>query len=349
MNKNSHQTHDAGSIPHSDHDHADHPHDHGFKGHSHGANERQIAIAAVLTGSFMIAEVVGGLVSGSLALLADAGHMLTDFAALALGWFAFRLSRKPGDANRTYGYDRFEVLVAFVNGLALFVIAGFIVVEAVRRFMNPAEVMGGTMMAIAVGGLIVNIAVFFVLHSADRDNLNIRGAVLHVLGDLLGSVAAIIAAGVILWTDWTPIDPILSVLVSLIILVSAYRLVRDAGHVLLEGTPKTIALKDLEPALVEAVDGLKSVHHVHVWSITPERPMATLHACIAEGADGTQITRAIKRELKSRFSIAHATVEVEFGRCADDGLHKSVSHDHERHEHSNHGLAHPGNAVPKSA
>ncbi|MEE2952809.1 MAG: cation diffusion facilitator family transporter [Pseudomonadota bacterium] len=338
---------------HHDHSADDHDHDHGFKGHAHGANERQIAIAAVLTGGFMIAEVVGGLVSGSLALLADAGHMLTDFAALALGWFAFRLSRKPGDADRTYGYDRFEVLVAFVNGLALFVIAGFIVVEAIRRFMNPAEVMGGTMMAIAVGGLIVNIAVFFVLHSADRDNLNIRGAVLHVLGDLLGSVAAIIAAGVILWTGWTPIDPILSVLVSLIILVSAYRLVRDAGHVLLEGTPKTIAVKDLEPALVEAVEGLTSVHHVHLWSITPERPMATLHACIAEGADGTKITRAIKRELKSRFSIGHATVEIEFERCADEGLQRPGAHSHHHadagHRHTHHGAAHGEDALTKPA
>ncbi|EAU42299.1 cation efflux system protein [Fulvimarina pelagi HTCC2506] len=314
-------------MTHTEYDHAGHSHSHGFKGHSHGANERRIAIAAVLTGGFMLAEVVGGLISGSLALLADAGHMLTDFAALALGWFAFRLSRKPSDQERTYGYDRFEVLVAFVNGLTLFVIAGFITYEAIHRLMSPTEVLGGMMMVIAVAGLVVNILVFTILHGADRANLNIRGAVLHVLGDLLGSIAAILAAGVIIWTGWTPIDPILSVLVSIIILVSAYRLVRDAGHVLLEGTPQDIDVKTLKTVLVSSVDGLKDVHHIHIWSLTPERPMATLHACIDEQADGPDITRAIKAELKQRFSIEHATVEVEYGSCADEAVH------HAQHGH----------------
>ncbi|MEN3791749.1 cation diffusion facilitator family transporter [Fulvimarina sp. MAC3] len=319
--KHGHGSHDHG------HDHSGHSHSHGFKGHAHGANEKRIAIAAVLTGTFMLVEVVGGLISGSLALLADAGHMLTDFAALTLGYFAFRLSRKPGDAKRTYGYDRFEVLVAFVNGLALFMIAGFIAYEAIVRLMSPDEILGDTMMAVAVAGLIVNIAVFFILHGADRDNLNIRGAVLHVLGDLLGSVAAIVAAGIIIWTGWMPIDPILSVLVSIIILVAAYRLVRDAGHVLLEGTPQEIDVKALKTALVSSVDGLVEVHHVHIWSLTPERPMATLHACIEENADGPNIIRAIKAKLKERFSIEHATVEIEYENCADHTLH-DAGHSH---------------------
>ncbi|MDY8109862.1 cation diffusion facilitator family transporter [Fulvimarina sp. 2208YS6-2-32] len=300
------------------HAHSGHSHDHGFKGHAHGANETRIAIAAALTGAFMLAEIVGGLVSGSLALLADAGHMLTDFAALGLGWFAFRLSRKPKDGLRTYGYDRFEVLVAFVNGLALFLIAGFITYEAIERLIEPSAVLGGTMLAVAAGGLVVNIVVFFVLHGADRDNLNIRGAVLHVLGDLLGSVAAIAAALVIIATGWTPIDPILSVLVSAIILVSAWRLVKDAGHVLIEGAPLNIEIADMTTVLVSSVDGLANVHHVHVWSITPERPMATLHACLDDGADGTTVIRAIKAALKDRYAIAHATVEIERERCADD-------------------------------
>ena len=178
------------------------------------------------------------------------------------------------------------------------------------------------MMAVAVAGLVVNIGVFLVLHGADRENLNIRGAVLHVLGDLLGSVAAIIAAIVILWTGWTPIDPILSVLVSVIILVSAWRLVRDAGHVLLEGTPGDVDITKVEPHLVATVPGLREIHHVHAWSITPERTVATLHACIAEAADGTSVVRAIKTELRQRFAIHHATVEIEHGICADDG------HDH---------------------
>lgn len=308
------------------HEHAGHAH--GFSGHAQGANETRIAIAAVLTGAFMILEVAGGLISGSLALIADAGHMLTDFAALGLGWFGFRLARKPGDSARTYGYDRFQVLVAFVNGLALFLIAGIIVFEAWQRLTDPGPILGGTMLAIAVAGLVVNIVVFAILNGADRDNLNIRGAVLHVLGDLLGSVAAIVAAVVILYTGWVPIDPILSVLVSVIILVSAWRLVRDAGHVLLEGAPTDLDVADVAPHLVGTVAGVVEVHHVHAWSITPERKMATLHACLDDDADGIAVTRAIKAELKSRFSIGHATVEIELGQCADEaGLH-----DH-AHEH----------------
>lgn len=306
--------------------HSHHDPTHGFTGHAAGANEKRIGIAALLTGLFMVAEVIGGLVSGSLALLADAAHMLTDFAALGLGWFAFRLSRRPSDRQRTFGYDRFEVLVAFVNGLALFVIAGFIVVEAVERLQTPGEILGGTMLAVAIGGLIVNIVVFAILHGADRENLNIRGAVLHVLGDLLGSLAAIVAALVILATGWTPIDPILSVFVAALVLVSAWRLVRDAGHVLLEGTPRGVEMADIEPHLVERVAGLREVHHVHAWSITPERSMATLHACIDKEADGTMVTRSIKAELKRRFAIGHATVEIEHDCCADHPDHRPAPH-----------------------
>ena len=334
------------------HDNSGHSHAHGFTGHAHGANETRIAIAAVLTGAFMVAEVAGGLISGSLALIADAGHMLTDFAALGLGWFGFRLARKPGDSERTYGYDRFQVLVAFVNGLALFVIAGIIVFEAYERLTNPGAILGGTMLMIAIGGLVVNIAVFAILHGADRDNLNIRGAVLHVLGDLLGSVAAIVAAVVILYTGWVPIDPILSVLVSVIILVSAYRLVRDAGHVLLEGAPTDLDVKDVAPHLVGAIAGVVEVHHVHAWSITPERKMATLHACLDEAADGMVVTRAIKAELKSRFSIGHATVEIERGLCADNDVAGHHGHGHGGGGQSHEGLSHEGHrhaAAPTSA
>ena len=311
-----HDHHDHSHGP--DHHGHDHSHAHGFGGHAHGANQTRMGIAAALTGVFMLAEVVGGLFAGSLALLADAGHMLTDFAALGLGWYAFRLARRPGDAERTYGYDRFQVLVAFVNGLVLFLIAAFIVYEAVQRLMAPNAVIGGTMLGVAAAGLAVNVGVFFVLHGGDRENLNMRGAVLHVMGDLLGSVAAIAAALVILFTGWMPIDPILSVLVSLIILVSAWRLVRDAGHVLLEAAPAGIDASRIAPHLVGAVDGLREVHHVHAWSITPERRMATLHACVDEGVDGHLVTRSIKHALRERFSIGHATVEIEWEICADE-------------------------------
>src|SRR5262245_41635219 len=181
-----------------------HRHDHAaHAGHAHGAdanNERRVGLAACLTGIFMFAEVAGGLVAGSLALLADAGHMLTDFASLALAWFAFRLARRPADWKRTYGFDRFQVLVAFVNGLALLAIAAWIVYEAIERIAAPREVHGGIMVVIAGLGLVVNIAAFTLLRGADRDNLNVRGAAIHVLGDMLGSVAALVAGGVILAT-----------------------------------------------------------------------------------------------------------------------------------------------------
>jgi len=287
--------------------------------HAHGDNnERRTLWAAILTGSFMAAEVVGGILSGSLALLADAAHMLTDFASLALAWFAFRLSRRPADFIRTYGFDRVQVLVAFLNGLALFLIAGWILFEAAHRLLEPVPVLGSIMAGIAALGLLVNIGAFFLLHGADRDNLNIRGATLHVLGDLLGSVAALLGAGVILLTGWMPIDPLLSVLVAVLILWSAWRLVAEAGHILLEGTPKNLDLAAVGPDLVAHVEPVESVHHVHAWSITQERQMITLHACVADnGMKPEAVTAAIKARLAERFGLTHATVELEHADCAD--------------------------------
>lgn len=278
----------------------------------------RLAIAAALTGLFMLAEVAGGLISGSLALLADAGHMLTDFASLTLAWFAFHLARRPADWKRTYGFDRLQVLVAFVNGLALFAIAGWIVYEAVERLMSPGEVLGGLMLVVAAAGFAVNVIAFFVLHGADTDNLNIRGAALHVMGDLLGSVAAIAAAGVIIMTGWTPIDPILSVLVAVIILRSAWYVVRESGHILLEGVPADVEADSIAPDLVDNLEGVRNVHHVHVWSITQERQMVTLHAVIDDSADAAPLIRLIKERLRTRFGLAHATVEIEHGTCADE-------------------------------
>jgi cobalt-zinc-cadmium efflux system protein len=298
-----------------------HGHDHaGHAGHAHGAdanNERRVGLAACLTGVFMFAEVAGGIVSGSLALLADAGHMLTDFASLALAWFAFRLARRPADWKRTYGFDRFQVLVAFVNGLALFAIAGWIVYEAIERIATPRAVEGGIMVVIAVLGLVVNIAAFALLRGADRDNLNVRGAALHVLGDMLGSVAALVAGGVILATGWTPIDPLLSILVAVIILQSAWRVASDAGHILLEGAPHELDTRAIGPGLIESVKGVEDVHHVHVWSITQSRRMVTLHAVICENEDSDRMVRNIKTALKERFGLDHATIEIERGACAD--------------------------------
>ena len=279
--------------------------------HSTGNNEIRLGIAAALTGAFMIAEIVGGIVSGSLALIADAGHMLTDFAALGLAWFAFRLARRPADWKRTYGFDRFQVIVAFANGIALFLIAGWIVFEAVDRLGEPGPVDSVVMAAVAGGGLAVNIAAFLILHGADRKNLNVRGAALHVLGDLLGSVAALAAAAVIHFTGWTPIDPILSVLVAAIILRSAWRVVSESGHILLEGAPPDLDVEAVCGDLVGNVDGVTNIHHVHVWSITQERRMMTLHAVIADNVSTVEAIAAIKTRLRDLHDIDHATVEIE--------------------------------------
>ncbi len=302
---------------------AGHDHDHEHHGHSHGptlshdappaerrSKERAIAIAAVLTGGFMGAEVVGGLVSGSLALLADAGHMLTDFASLVLAWLAFRLARRPADWKRTYGFDRFSVLAAFVNGLSLFAIAAWILVEAVQRLRDPSEVLGGLMLWVAVGGLAVNILAFWVLSRAEGDNLNVRAAALHVMGDLLGSVAAIVASLVIIWTGWTPIDPILSVLVVLLILRSALAVIRESGHILLEGAPPGFDARAVAADLEAALPGVTRVHHVHAWSITQERPMATLEVDLSPGADADDVRRAVKDRVRQTTGMAHVTVEV---------------------------------------
>lgn len=304
---------------HDYHDHRghDHGHDHG-PGHSHApkvsaGNQRRVGLAALLTGSFMLAEVVGGVVSGSLALLADAGHMLTDFAALALAWFGFHLASRPADWRRTYGFDRFSVLVAFVNGLSLFVIAAFILWEAAERLQAPPPIAAPTMLSVAVLGLFVNILAFWMLLGADRSNLNIRGALAHVAGDLLGSVGTIAAALIIMRTGWTAADPLLSVFVALIILRSAWAVTRDSAHILLEGAPSGMEADTVAADLAANVDGIESVHHIHVWSISEERPMATLHARIRADASPALVKTAIRERLKTRFHVDHATVEIEDG------------------------------------
>jgi cobalt-zinc-cadmium efflux system protein len=281
-----------------------HQHDH--------TNEKRLGTAALLTGVFMLAEVAGGLVSGSLALLADAGHMLTDFAALALAWFAFRLARRPADRQRTYGYDRFQILVAFTNGLALLAIAAWILIEAWQRLAEPQPVLGGIMMGVALAGLAVNLIAFKLLRGAEQDNLNVRGAAVHVMGDLLGSLAAIVAAGVILATGWTPIDPLLSVLVALIIIRSAWHVVRESGHILLENAPRELDSRDIGAAITASVDAVRDVHHIHLWAITQKRQMITLHVKIAPEASGPDVVKAVKSLLHEWFGLDHATVEIEY-------------------------------------
>ena len=297
----------------------DHDHSHHHLHHAGHDSQRRLAWAILLTGGFMVAEVVGGILSGSLALLADAGHMLTDTAALGLAWFAAWISRRPADQKRSYGYHRVQTLAAFVNGLTLIAIVVWIAIEAIRRFLSPVAVMGLPMLTIAALGLLVNLVVFAILHGGDRDNLNIRGAALHVLGDLLGSVAAIIAALVILTTGWTPIDPLLSLLVAALILRSAWKLTRESGHILLEGTPDGLDAATLRCEIPEQLEAVCNVHHVHVWSLTPGRHLVSLHAAIDEDEDRQAALLAIRNLLAERYGLDHATIQLESRhQCADE-------------------------------
>lgn len=275
-------------------------------------------IALVVTAAFMIVEVVGGILSGSLALLADAGHMLTDTMALALAAMAFHVSRRPAGPSLTYGYQRFQILAAFVNGLALLFVVGWIFVEAVRRFVSPPEILAGTMLKVAVLGLVVNIVAFVVLHGGDRDNLNIRGAALHVAGDLLGSIAAIVASIVILYTGFVIVDPLLSVAVGFLILKSAWVLVRRSAHVLLEGAPEWLDVEAMRSRIVADVPKVSNIHHVHVWGLTPQELMLTMHVELDDDCGNpTDTVRQVKELLDRDYGIGHSTIEVEFEGCAD--------------------------------
>lgn len=288
-------------------------------GHSHSdGNMRRVILALILTACFMVVEVIGGILSGSLALLADAGHMLTDTMALGLAAVAFHVSKRPADRRLTFGYHRFQILAAFVNGLSLLLIVGWILFEAVQRFLSPAEVLGQTMLLVAVAGLVVNIAAFLILHGADRDNLNISAAVIHVAGDLLGSVAAIVAALVIIKTSWMMIDPILSVAVAMLILKSAWVLVKRSAHVLLEGAPEWLDVEDMQRKIIEELPGVGGIHHVHVWGLTPQNLMLTMHVCLeAEAANPTDTIRRVKNFLRRDYGIDHCTIELEVDECSD--------------------------------
>ncbi len=304
-----------------DHNHGDsraHDHDHEHGHHADRSNLRRVMIALVLTGTFMVVEVIGGIISGSLALLADAGHMLTDTMALALAAMAFHVSKRPPDGKLTYGYQRFQILAAFVNGLSLLAIVGWILFEAVSRFINPRDILGETMLVVATAGLVVNLISFAVLHTGDRDNLNISGAALHVAGDLLGSIAAIVAAIVIIYTGWTLIDPLLSVAVAGLILRSAWSLVKRSAHVLLEGAPEWLDVEAMQQRIVANVPGVGEIHHVHIWGLTPQQLMLTMHMSLGGPVDSqSEVIRRVKSFLQQEYGIGHSTIELEVDGCSD--------------------------------
>jgi cobalt-zinc-cadmium efflux system protein len=285
-------------------------HDH-FHGTPKDRKTQRLMMRWVLaiTALFMVAEVVGGVLSNSLALLADAGHMFTDVAALALSLVAMRLAQRPPSPTKTYGYVRLEILAALINGAALLVISVFIMKEAWDRFSSPPEVNGPLMMGVAAVGLVVNVVGAFLLHSHAEDSLNVRGAYLHVLGDLLGSIGALIAGGLILTKGWMMADPIISVVIALLILVGAWRLVMEATDVLLEGAPKGLDVEELVENL-RGIHGLEELHDIHVWTLTSGFVAMSGHGVI----DDLNMHRRILDELNALLNargISHVTFQLE--------------------------------------
>ncbi|HEX6940373.1 MAG TPA: cation diffusion facilitator family transporter [Longimicrobiales bacterium] len=302
----------TGAHGHADHDHA---HAHG-PAHAHaldlrrGAGKKRLKLVLALTGTFMVVEFAGGWLANSLALMADAGHMLTDVASIALSLFAIWFAQRPATPEKTYGYLRWEILAALLNGAALIVLSLFIFYEAFRRFREPVEVEGGLMLAVAVGGLLVNVAAALSLHRHAEHSLNVRGAYLHVLGDLLGSVGAIVAALVILATGWTVADPLISLAVGGLILFSSWKLVRESVDVLLEAVPPHIDLSEVREA-IDAIPGVDDVHDLHVWTVTSGYFAMSGHAVVDDPAEHQRVLQEIHDRLADRFGIRHITVQLE--------------------------------------
>ena len=302
------------------HSHDDHDHD-----HTVGASGTILGAAFGLTALFMLVEFVGGLLASSLALMADAGHMLTDAAALALAWAAVHIASRPADAKRSFGYQRLRVLATFVNGCALLFIVAWITVEAVQRFINPVPVNANAILWIGSLGLAVNLIVFAMLRRGDSHDMNISAATLHVLGDLLGSVAAIAAAVIILWTGWLPIDPLLSLLVSALIVRSAVSLVRRSAHILMEGSPEWLDHGELRRTLEQKIPAIRDVHHVHTWSVGPHETLLTMHAQIDGAADQAMVLKDVKALLAEKFGITHTTIQIEVEDCVDEDCGKQAA------------------------
>jgi cobalt-zinc-cadmium efflux system protein len=295
-------------------------HHHGI-GHSHAADApvRSLRIALALTAVLLVVEVIGGFLSNSIALLADAGHMLTDVAALALALFVAWFSKQPETPQKTYGYLRWEILAAFLNGATLLLISAVILWEAASRFRAPAPIQGGLMLAVATGGLIVNIIAARVLVGSSADNMNARGAYLHVLGDLLASVGTLVAAVLIRYTGWLMADPIASILTTVLIMNGAWRLVRESVDILLESTPAHIPLGAVRGQL-EAIPGIESVHDLHVWAVTPAVVAMSAHCIVREPEKHQHVLEHIHDAMRL-FGIQHVTIQLERDDMLDREAH----------------------------
>lgn len=307
--------------------------DHSIGAHTqHRADGGRLIAAFAVISVFMVVEVIGGVISGSLALLADAAHMMTDAFALALAASAHWMSARPANRQLHFGYRRLQVLAAFVNGIALVALMSWILYEAVRRAIKPIEVEWAPMLVIAALGLAANGVAFRLLHEAGEHNINIKGAILHVASDLLGSIAAVIAAIVIWQTGWTRIDPILSIFVAVLIARSALKLLRETTHILLEGAPQHIDSDTLANDLASAAPGVEDIHSVKIWQLTPDQLRLTLHAKLRPGAVADEALNLLKTRLEEKFGIHDSTIQIEGGCACPDHGHAH----HEEHAHGHH-------------
>lgn len=287
-------------------------------GHSHtpaGKNKRRLALVLGLTTAYLIAEVVGGLLTHSLALLADAGHMLADVAGLGLALLAIQFAERPATPERTYGFYRVEILAALINAVVLIGISGYILYEAYQRFRNPHEVHSGAMLAVAAAGLVVNIVGIYLLRAASEESLNMKGAYFEVLSDMVTSIGVIVAAILMLTTGWYYADPIISAGIGLFILPRTWMLLKAAVGVLLEGTPADVNLATLRESIAN-VPGVASVHDLHVWCLTSGVNAMSVHAVLADHALHDEVLAAVQKRVNLDFKIAHATVQVECEGCA---------------------------------
>jgi cobalt-zinc-cadmium efflux system protein len=312
----------AHSYDRGSHDHKDgHSHSHG-SGHSHGAgaSAQRLVVALCLTGAFLIAEVVGGLMFKSLALLSDAAHMFTDVTALVIALLAICIGARAADERRTFGYRRLEILAAAVNAVLLFGVAIFVLIEGVRRIYEPAEVQSVGMLVIAVVGLAANLVAMRVLADGKDESLNVRGAYLEVWADMIGSVGVIAAALIIRFTGWAWVDPIVAIGIGLWVLPRTWILLRDTTNILLEGTPRGMALSEIRAALL-AVDGIAGIHELHVWISGADQTTCTVHVVLAENTDAETVRRAVTTILKEKYGIEHATVQTEQEVCAETHAH----------------------------
>ena len=276
----------------------------------HDHDRRQLALALGLTGSYCVVEFVGGWFTNSLALLSDAGHMLSDVTAMGLSLFAAYISTLPVTSQKTFGYYRAEILAAFLNGLALWLVAGIIFREAYYRFFSPPEVHGQGMILIAGVGLLVNLLTAWMLHGAHEANINLRGVFLHVLSDALGSVGALVAGALILWTNWQRADPVTSVLIGFLILLSSFSLVRESVDILMQATPRHLDLAEVQRTLAE-VAGVARVHDLHVWTLTSGLFTLTAHVVVNGAHDHHALLNALEQVIQQRFGIDHTTIQLE--------------------------------------